>query len=92
MSHVKTIAIGGALIAAAALLSGPANTGTYGARYQVSVHGEQAWRVDRHTGEMMMCRTYTVKRSDATQVLRPEFSNLRVICFDKDGRVRKEFF
>ena len=88
MFHLKTLAVGGALVAAAAVLSAPASTGSPYARYALSTSGETAWRLDTHTGEMIACRTRTLKRTDATTVVRPKDSDTQVVCFDKDGRVR----
>jgi len=95
MGYAKAIAIGAALLAGAAMMSGPAAAGAGGKRFAVAADGSGsgAWRVDTYTGRMLWCSTETPKSTEVQGVTVIRGSGKRrIVCYDADGKVDVKLF
>ncbi len=97
MRILQGLAVAAVLVAGAAALSGTANSDNRAARYQLASQGDDAWRLDTTTGEMIWCRrVITDYRSEKgitkVTILRGRAFDATVECFGRRGMVTDESF
>ncbi len=97
MRLLQGLALTAVLLAGAAALSGAANSDNRAARFQLASQGDDAWRLDTTTGEMIWCRrVITDYRSEKgvtkVTVLRGRSFDATVECFGRRGAVTDESF
>ncbi len=97
MRILHGLAVGAVLVVGAAALSGTANSDNRAARYRLASQGDDAWRLDSTTGEMIWCRRVIAdyrseKGVTKVTVLRGRALDATVECFGRRGAVTDASF